>query len=581
MPKEDQASLEPSVFSAIRRYWVLVLVLLLAGGGVGLAVTKVIHKQYEGKATIVIAPLAAPLTPNGITPGAGSVSASATYLNQQATLLQSPSVVDQAAKAVNLQLKLTGKKIITGPQITTGLTLVPQANSSSSSAISGKSSSASSSNFAVQVDLSHPKIAAAAANAIVTAYEQAWKSQIQTLTSASVTSLGVQILSLTAELNTVTSQLTALQERLGFSNTPNAQEQSLTTQQSNLNEQISDLRKTMGQVEVNSQTDLATQLAFVPAVVDPTPIHDSKLRYGGIGLIAGFILGSILVYVLALTRRRFEGRDDPQLFYGVPILGEVPAFSGDMKTLDNHAVALPVLTDVLTLEAEAYRSIATSIRLIRGTDASLAIFITSARAGAGKTTVVANCGLALKEMGERVLLIDADPVKGVLSSTIAADDDRETGGLADVLGGKSLEEATIPIDFGSGQVHLLKPGHKGLALQRWRMEKLAAVIRTACELYDIVLVDGPPLGQLSYAADLAAVVEHTILVVPHREKLASQREVVERLSRTGLVGYVYNRAPRPRRSQRYYYYSGSSLAEMSAPTSNGKATEPVRPNSPT
>jgi hypothetical protein len=117
-------------------------------------------------------------------------------------------------------------------------------------------------------------------------------------------------------------------------------------------------------------------------------------RYGGIGVLAGLILGAIADYVVALRCRRFESSDGPQRFFGVPIFGEVPVFSGDVGSGQGQAIALPILSEPLGSEAESYRAIATSIRLIRGTESSLAIFITSARAGAGETTLVANCGLA-------------------------------------------------------------------------------------------------------------------------------------------------------------------------------------------
>jgi Mrp family chromosome partitioning ATPase len=162
-------------------------------------------------------------------------------------------------------------------------------------------------------------------------------------------------------------------------------------------------------------------------------------------------------------------------------------------------------------------------------------------------------------MGERVLLIDADPVKGALTSTIAIGNEPGNAGLADVLGGVPLDQATIAVSFGK--------------------EDLTAVIGEATANYDAVLINGPPLGQLSYAADLAAVVGSTLLVVPHREGLAREAEVFARLSKAQLLGYVYNRGPRSRRGRTYYYCSGSSLADLST-TSNGHSSESVQSKPP-
>jgi Mrp family chromosome partitioning ATPase/capsular polysaccharide biosynthesis protein len=566
VPNEVQASLEPSVFTAVRRYWVLVVALVLVGCGAGLGATEVIPKQYQATASIVISPLAAPVTPSQI---AGGVSAAATtaYINQQTTLLQSPSVIDQAVRVVNQDLHRTGTKALTSKKLSSALTVTPPSKSTSNNS---SKSTGSTTNTLVQVVLPGPAEAADAANAIVNAYLATWKSQLQALTATSLSSVQGQINSRTGDLAGVTAQLVALQARLGTSNAPNALEESLTAQQSNLNQQISSLEKTLGDVQVNSQTDLAAQPAVIAANPPSKPANDSKLRYGGIGLLAGLIVGVVLSYILALRGRRFEHPDDPHQLYDVPLLGEVPAFSFKGREPGDRQVALPVLTDTLHAEAEAYRSIATSVRLIREDAPSFAVLFTSAKPGAGKTTVVANAGLALAEMGERVLLIDADPVKSTLTSALVVDGSTTGPGLSEVLTGASIQDLAVPVSFGSHRLSLLRSGHKTIALQRWRRDQLAAVIDTARGGFDVILIDSPPLGPLSFATDLAAVVGNTIAVIQHHEGIRQNRAVFERLSNTRLWGYVYNRSPRRARGDYYDYYSGSSLSEL---TQNGRVTE--------
>jgi chromosome partitioning protein len=126
--------------------------------------------------------------------------------------------------------------------------------------------------------------------------------------------------------------------------------------------------------------------------------------------------------------------------------------------------------------------------------------VANQKGGVAKTTTVHSLGVALAELGERVLLVDLDP-QSCLTFSVGLDPDALTGSLHDVLIGRTtasdvLEKrgdlAILPstIDLAGSEVHLLTRTGREHALQR-ALKPLEAE-------YDTVLVDCPPsLGVLT------------------------------------------------------------------------------------
>src|SRR5437588_3875715 len=70
--------------------------------------------------------------------------------------------------------------------------------------------------------------------------------------------------------------------------------------------------------------------------------------------------------------------------------------------------ALTMLADPRSPAAEAYRSLAANLQFSYADRQLQTVGVTSAAAGEGKSTTVANLAIALAEGGRRVIVIDAD-----------------------------------------------------------------------------------------------------------------------------------------------------------------------------
>ncbi len=155
------------------------------------------------------------------------------------------------------------------------------------------------------------------------------------------------------------------------------------------------------------------------------------------------------------------------------------------------------------------------------------IAVANQKGGVAKTTTVQSIGVALAQMGQRVLVVDLDP-QACLTFSLGFDPDDLDSSLHDVLVGRagladvvrtvprverlSLVPATI--DLAGAEVHLLS--------RNGREHVLADALLPVLPDYDIVLVDCPPsLGVLTINGLTAA----EAVVVPLQCESLSHRGV--------------------------------------------------------
>src|SRR5437870_4989398 len=139
--------------------------------------------------------------------------------------------------------------------------------------------------------------------------------------------------------------------------------------------------------------------------------------------------------------------------------------------------ALTMLADPSSPAAEAYRSLAANLQFSTGSRQLQVIGVTSAAAGEGKSTTVANLAIALAEGGRRVIVIDADLRRPRLHTLFGVDGHE---GLANVL----LNDHTqLPLlDTPAAGVRLLAsgsmPGNPLEALASRRFEQVLALAQS-------------------------------------------------------------------------------------------------------
>ena len=522
---------EPTVFGAVRRYRVMVLAIAVATMVAAIGYTLIGGPTYRAMGSLTVALPASQQNQN-----------SAQYLDSEVLLLSSQDVARRAADIANGTLH--SNRLSVGDFYGEGKSLVIIPPEAAAQGVYGAS--------IINVSFTAPtaRIAQAGANAVLQAYGDARSASISAQAAATIAGID----------NAVASAGPA--ERAG-----------LLAQRT--------------QTIANEQMDLANQPTLSWAVEPVYPVSMGWKRAAAVGFVIGIVIGAGLAYARASSRRRFAHRRDPAALYGVPLIGEIPAF--DEKTLRSNGTPagglLPMAADPQSAVAEAFRFAAGSVERIRAERGPrLSLVFVSPLTGGGKSTVVANLALAIAEGGTNVLVVDADTAwDGDLTARLLPAH-TTAGGFEQVLSGQQeLADCIQPSAF-NGAVAVLGSGP---AAQRRvtgaaRSKAARTLLAEAKATFDVVLVDSPALLQVADATELVDASDAAIIVLSPSDLIREHLEMLDRLKLIGsdVVGYIYNQAPMSDHLGRYRH-NGSSARPMDptlvAPLLDGKGSPPSQP----
>jgi protein-tyrosine kinase len=220
---------------------------------------------------------------------------------------------------------------------------------------------------------------------------------------------------------------------------------------------------------------------------------------------------------------------------------------------------------------EQYRRLAGILHQAQVERGVKVVMLASAQAAEGKTLTAANLALTLSESYKRrVLLIDADLRRPSVAKVFGLP---EASGLSECL--KSSELQALRITNVTDSLGLLLAGradHDPMSgLTSGRMHE---VIDQAAASFDWVIIDTPPVGLLTDAHLLAAMVDAAVLVI---DAGTTQHDVVQRaiksIGREKIVGVVLNRVEQRALAEasQYKYYDDASRKKRRRKYLPGKA----------
>lgn len=251
----------------------------------------------------------------------------------------------------------------------------------------------------------------------------------------------------------------------------------------------------------------------------------------GIAALLGLLLGAALALVVERLDSRMRTREQAEDAIGLPVLAEIPLMAkrqrAGIASVDRPASAV----------AEAFRSLRSSVLLLspsvghgsapgHGSRDAVVVLVTSALPGAGKTTTVANLAAVMAEAGRRVLVLSLDLRNPTIHQRLGVANGTGISELLAADRGRHLEQVVHETDVAG--VSIATSGHDtdhpGALLA-----SVGPLLEAARSLADIVIVDAPPMLNVSDALDLARHTDVTLLVSRLNRTTQSQALECQRL----------------------------------------------------
>ncbi|WP_170145386.1 CpsD/CapB family tyrosine-protein kinase [Ammoniphilus oxalaticus] len=190
--------------------------------------------------------------------------------------------------------------------------------------------------------------------------------------------------------------------------------------------------------------------------------------------------------------------------------------------------------------AEQFRAIRENIGFTAHNQSLNSIAITSPQSGEGKSLIAANLAVSMSRQGQRVLLVDAHFKSPMIHTLFSLSN---AVGLADVLRGAiGWEEATQQSELAG--IDILTAGSLIGGSNEWLYpQAFRGWLSMTTDLYDVVLVDCPPIIDCADTQIIAYQVDGVILTLRRGvSDLARAEEAKNRLtlSKANILGVIFN-----------------------------------------
>jgi capsular exopolysaccharide synthesis family protein len=295
-------------------------------------------------------------------------------------------------------------------------------------------------------------------------------------------------------------------------------------------------------------------------------------------LIAGALFGLFFGVVLAFVQEALSGRvreaSDVERELGAPVVGVVPITKKERsQVVSRDFPGEPA--------AEAYRLLRSGL-LFAAKGQHRVVMVTSAGVGDGKSTTAANVAVALAQAGHQTILVGGDLRRPDLHTLF---DVPNSEGLVQVLA-LGADPALLPT--GVDRLRLLTSGPPAeQSAHLFETDAFPSLMRELRDQAEFVVVDAPPLA-ISDPLLMAPSIDMVLFVVDAgkatRRSLHRTRELLERigLPQMGVALNKYRGHWAPSGGSGAYYYRRSKDEPIeTSPSAAARTASPTKASQPT
>lgn len=308
--------------------------------------------------------------------------------------------------------------------------------------------------------------------------------------------------------------------------------------------------------ETSISSDLQTPVARVVdvAVVPNAPIKPKKLPV----ILIAFVLGIFLAVLASLVLERLDNTlktsEDVETKLKTPLLTALPLLTD--AEVARESTARIFIDNPKSLYAEAIRTARTGVLLSALDIPKRLLLVTSSLPGEGKTTFAINLAIAHAHT-KRTLLIDADMRRPAISKGLGLPAGVE--GLSNLVSGTAKFENCVQHIEGSSLAIMPSGSIPPNPVELLLSQKFKDTMAHLAELFDVIIIDSPPVELVSDALVISPMATGVIYVTKAMDtpyQLA--RRGLQRIRRAEgqVLGVVLNRLDFAMAEKYYGEYSG-------------------------
>jgi tyrosine-protein kinase Etk/Wzc len=298
------------------------------------------------------------------------------------------------------------------------------------------------------------------------------------------------------------------------------------------------------------------------------PVRPKRVLVILISAGVGLVLGIIIAFIRKSLYGGVERPEEIEKQLGVRVFAIVPRSTQQLRLQRKvglrreglHVLAAQAPEDAAV---EGIRGLRTSLQLQLADARNNVVMLTGSRPEAGKSFLSVNLATLVASTRKRVLLIDGDMRRGDIHSHFGV---RHSPGLSDVLMGADVTSAILH-DVLPGVDLITKgslPSHPSELLAS---DRLGDVLGELKQLYDLVIIDTPPVLAVTDATVIGKHAGTSLLVVRHgKNQVQEIGETMKRLHHGGvnMKGVLLTDVPQSKMlmgSTYAGYYGYESIAE--------------------
>lgn len=266
------------------------------------------------------------------------------------------------------------------------------------------------------------------------------------------------------------------------------------------------------------------------AIVPSAASSPNHIKNTILGALIGFILSVGIIVLVELFDVTLKEEEDIKRCSNYPILAHVTnmersGMGGYYKNYyKRYAVNAPgasaqtsavVGSGISFAASEAYKLLRTKIQYSFADDQKCRVIaVSSSMAGEGKSVSSVNLANTMAQFGERVLLIDCDLRRPTVAEKLNLN---KTPGLSEYLTG-NMDVNDLFQQYGSDQMdkqfHVITAGAcPPNPVELLNSSKMAELTTSLRGLFDYIIMDMPPVGDVSDALVAAKIADGVLMVV--------------------------------------------------------------------